>query len=186
MISAVTNHITDFSNLTAEISRSVERIKEKTATLNLETNYQTASQTQTNNFSPNSYAVSYLEPQALYTVQKLASEIGSGEHLNQEQKQNILNEEQRAPAELEQLENQKSFWEELSTLEDNSFRLYGFSAYGMRVFSENNLFGMLPVSQSVTTFRAADAYNEAANLNTPPQVLIDFIHEFNRKFDYTI
>ena len=115
MISAVANHIPDFSNLTAEISKSVSQIKEKAATLNLETSFPTA-ENQSNVFSNlNSYAVSYLEPQALYTVQKLASDIAQGEKLNRnQQEKNVLNEEQKEPQQTEKTENQTSFWEMLN------------------------------------------------------------------------
>ena len=187
MISAVANHIPDFSNLTAEISKSVSQIKEKTATLNLETSFPTA-ENQSNVFSNlNSYAVSYLEPQALYTVQKLASDIAQGEKLNRnQQEKNVLNEEQKEPQQTEKTENQTSFWEMLNAFEDSSLRLYGFSAYGMNVENKSNLLATMPFVQSINASYAANAYDTVANINTPPQVLIDFMHEFNRSFDYTI
>lgn len=185
MLSAVlNNHIPDFSGLTAEISRSVSHIKEKAAQ-SPEANFSTT-QAQNNVFSFNGYAVSYLEPQALYTVQKMASDI-TGEKLNRNrQEKNVLNEEQKAPQETEKSENLTSFWEELSSFEDNSLRLYGFSAYGLKVSTTDKLFGVMPITQSISTSYASEAYNTVANLNTPQQVLIDFMHEFNRSFDYTI
>lgn len=187
MISGIANHIPDFANLTAEISKSVSQIKEKAATLNLETSFPTA-ENQNNIFNGiNSYAVSYLEPQALYTVQKLASDIAQGEKLNRNrQEKNVLNEDQKAPQQTKQAENQTSFWEMLNTFEDSSLRLYGFSAYGMNVENKNNLLATMPFVQSINASYAANAYDTVANLNTPPQVLIDFMHEFNRSFDYTI
>lgn len=74
----------------------------------------------------------------------------------------------------------------LSTFEDNSLRLYGFSAYGMNVENKNNLLATMPFAQSINASYAANAYDTVANINMPPQVLIDFMHEFNRSFDYTI
>lgn len=187
MISAVANnHIPNFSNLTTEISHSVVRIKEKALAISSETDF-SAVQNQNNILALNSYAVSYLEPQALYTVQRLASDISQGEKLNRnKQEQNVLNEEQKEPQQTEKTENQTSFWETLNAFEDSSLRLYGFSAYGMNVTNKSNLLTTLPLLQNTNFSYAANTYNKVANLNAPPQILIDFMHEFNRSFDYTI
>ena len=44
----------------------------------------------------------------------------------------------------------------------------------------------MPGQEAVSGAYAANAYDYVAGINSRPQVLINFMHEFNRSFDYTI
>lgn len=94
MISAAVNSLSpDFSGLTAEISKSVSHIRAKAAALHLNST-ETAGTENVNGFQLNGCAVSYLEPQSLFAVQKFVSEAGEGERLNRQPRQkNVFNEE---------------------------------------------------------------------------------------------
>ena len=72
MISAAVNSLSpDFSGLTAEISKSVSHIRAKAAAPHLNSP-ETAGTENVNGFQLNGGAVSYLEPQSLFAVQKLS------------------------------------------------------------------------------------------------------------------
>lgn len=80
MISAAVNSLSpDFSGLTAEISKSVSHIRAKAAAPHLNPP-ETAGTENVNGFQLNGSAVSYLEPQSLFAVQKFVSEAGEGEN----------------------------------------------------------------------------------------------------------
>ena len=116
MISAAVNSLSpDFSGLTAEISKSVSHIRAKAAALHLNSP-ETAGTENVNGFQLNGCAVSYLEPQSLFAVQKFVSEAGEGERLNRQPRQkNVFNEEGKNAPEIGQAETPVSFWEELAS-----------------------------------------------------------------------
>lgn len=117
MISAAVNSLSpDFSGLTAEISKSVSHIRAKAAALHLNSP-ETAGTENVNGFQLNGCAVSYLEPQSLFAVQKFVSETGEGERLNRQPRQkNVFNEEGKNAPEIGQAETPVSFWEELASV----------------------------------------------------------------------
>ena len=112
MISAAVNSLSpDFSGLTAEISKSVSHIRAKAAALHLNSP-ETAGTENVNGFQLNGCAVSYLEPQSLFAVQKFVSEAGEGEKLNRQPRQkNVFNEEGKNAPEIGQAETPVSFWD---------------------------------------------------------------------------
>ena len=168
MISAAVNSLSpDFSGLTAEISKSVSHIRAKAAALHLNSP-ETAGTENVNGFQLNGCAVSYLEPQSLFAVQK-----------------NVFNEEGKNAPEIGQAETPVSFWEELASVADYSSFRQGLFAYGTAAAETGNLF-IMPGQEAVSGAYAANAYDYVAGINSRPQVLIDFMHEFNRSFDYTI
>ena len=184
MISAAVNSLSpDFSGLTAEISKSVSHIRAKAAALHLNSP-ETAGTENVNGFQLNGCAVSYLEPQSLFAVQKFVSETGEGERLNRQPRQkNVFNEEGKNAPEIGQAETPVSFWEELASVADYSSFRQGLFAYGTAAAETGNLF-IMPGQEAVSGAYAANDY--VAGINSRPQVLIDFMHEFNRSFDYTI
>ena len=186
MISAAVNSLSpDFSGLTAEISKSVSHIRAKAAAPHLNPP-ETAGTENVNGFQLNGCAVSYLEPQSLFAVQKFVSEAGEGEKLNRQPRQkNVFNEEGKNAPEIGQAETPVSFWEELASVADYSSFRQGLFAYGTAASETGNLF-IMPGQETVSGAYAANAYDYVAGINSRPQVLIDFMHEFNRSFDYTI
>ena len=186
MISAAVNSLSpDFSGLTAEISKSVSHIRAKAAALHLNSP-ETAGTENVNGFQLNGCAVSYLEPQSLFAVQKFVSEAGEGERLNRQPRQkNVFNEEGKNAPEIGQAETPVSFWEELASVADYSSFRQSLFAYGTAAAETGNLF-IMPGQEAVSGAYAANAYDYVAGINSRPQVLIDFMHEFNRSFDYTI
>lgn len=186
MISASLNSLSpDFSGLTAEISKSVSHIRAKAAALRPET----TEIAQPENFKGlplNGCAVSYLEPQASFAIQKFVSETRAEEKLNRQPSQkNVLNDEEKNTPEIEPTETAVSFAEELASTVDFSSLRYGLFAYGATAADAGNLF-IMPGQETVSGTYAAGAYDYVAGINSQPQILIDFMHEFNRSFDYTI
>ena len=111
MISAAVNSLSpDFSGLTAEISKSVSHIRAKAAAPHLNPP-ETAGTENVNGFQLNGSAVSYLEPQSLFAVQKFVSEAGEGEKLNRQPRQkNVFNEEGKNAPEIGQAETPARFF----------------------------------------------------------------------------
>lgn len=122
----------------------------------------------------------------MFAVQKFVSEAGEGERLNRQPRQkNVFNEEGKNAPEIGQAETPVSFWEELASVADYSSFRQGLFAYGTAAAETGNLF-IMPGQEAVSGAYAANAYDYVAGINSRPQVLIDFMHEFNRSFDYTI
>lgn len=186
MFSAATNSLApDFSNLTTEISKSVNYIRSKATDVHFNTP-DVAQNDAFNNFSLHGYAVSYLEPQALFSIHKFVSETEQGEKLNrQSQHKSIFNEDEKNTSDIDKTKKATGFAEELSTTADFSSLRYGISAYQTTIPRNDSPF-IIPEHETVSGIYATGAYTYVADINSKPQVLIDFMHEFNRSYDYII
>lgn len=186
----------DFSGITSEISKSVSNIKAKAQAMQFEapSPEPAVANSNFNNLSSNNYAVSYLEPHALYSLQKFVSEADDASKLRQQNKQkNIFNSEDEAQTtaageETQSTENGISFLEALTGSSDNSTLLHGLEAYRQSQSGQGNehFLAMKGQAAPIESSYATGAYNYVFNINAKPQVLIDFMHEFNRSYDYTI
>lgn len=196
MISATANSLMpDFSGLTADISKSVNTIKAKTQALQNDLTPPVQSQNAESSFksfSLNNYAVSYLEPQALYSLHRFVAEADDSERLKQQtRRQNIFNNDENTALGSTGETNPDdkiSFWEELSQNTDSSNLRQVLQAYGVQSSSSDSSAAFLAAAtpSKVSGFYAAEAYDYVFNINTEPKVLIDFMHEFNRSYDYKI
>lgn len=154
----------DLSALTAQISDSVRNIKAKAAVVpqNVGSSDNSAGTYTAQPFSLNSYAVSYLEPFSLYSVQKIVSEA----------------------AEEMPEQNRRQLRPDSETAEKKAAAVYG-QRFSIDVPEVNWLFGGNADSENQVSY-AARAYHTAAELNREKEPLIDFMHEYNRNFDYKI
>lgn len=183
----------DFSKITSEISQSVSNIKGKTSALKLQLPLEeNAPQNNYNNFGLGSFAVSYLEPGASFAVHKFVSENQEGENLRKQagQERDVRNgEDVKAATSGDETEGTSgvSFLDELynritsvsSQQADKAYRQdYSFVA-PVSVFGGEN-------ANSSRPDKAAQAYDYVFNINAPRKVLIDFMHGYNRNFDFSI
>lgn len=182
-----------YSDLSTSISSSVRNIRFKQAE-----NFQpqTVQSSETNNifssFSLNNYAVSYLEPQALYNLHRAQEDENAG-RLNDRRRQQQVSDEagqngtdavndnvQNAPAVsfMEELQNSQSFPDAKVVA-----AVYNQSGGKAAVFENigSGGFAMGEVKY------ANDAYGFSYRLtNIENDVRIEFMHKYNRSFDYRV
>lgn len=188
MVLSVNNSVFDFSKITSEISQSVNNIKGKSVALRLEIPNQEVS-TSANYI--NSYAVSYLEPSVSYSIHKFVSENPNSEQLKKQQQENNVSkdEENKSGKIAEEMESSSaiSFQEELaqnvSKLDfakiSEIYRNNGNYSTANTIFGQTN-------TQVFQPEKIAQTYDYIANVNAKKHVLIDFMHEFNRNYDFSI
>ena len=139
------------------------------------------------------FAVSYLEPRALYSLQRIISE--APDELNREGR------ERRLKPDTERDENKTlkaSHQDGISELDFNSELKRAFSATDyakvtavyrqavqVNVPEVTLLFGGNPASENPSRY-AAEAYTAAADLTQAKEPLINLMHNNNRNFDYKI
>lgn len=196
MISASANSLMpDFSGLTADISRSVSTIKAKAQVLRNDSIPSAQNQSAGSafkSFSLNNYAVSYLEPQALYSLHRFVAETDDAEKLKQQNRRpNIFKDDENAAPESAGETNPDdkiSFWEEFSQNLNGTILRQTMEAYGVQSSAVDSSAAFLAAAtpSKVSGSYAAGAYDYVFNINTEPKVLIDFMHEFNRSYDYKI
>lgn len=194
MVSVTSNSsLLDFSAVTADIAKSVNNIKAKAQSLQFEVTAHNSNQINTGfeNLSLNNYAVSYLEPSSSFSVQKFVSDTSSAER-PQNKQQNIFNEEEGSVKDKNsqsQNINGLNFLEELSGSLSKADEARGIETYqkaSAATASKSEFFNFNNFFQQANVEYAANAYDYVFNINAEPKILIDFMHEFNRSFDYTI
>ena len=182
----------DLSALSAQISDSVRNIKAKAAVVpqNVGSSDNSAGTYTAQPFSLNSYAVSYLEPFSLYSVQKIVSE--AAEEMPEQNRRQLRPDGETAEkkaAESAHYIGGFGFAEELAQVASAADYAKAAAIYGQRfsinVPEVNWLFGGNADSENQVSY-AARAYHTAAELNREKEPLIDFMHEYNRNFDYKI
>jgi len=182
----------NLNSITAQISESVQRIK--TASLNRpeislpSENYSGESSGQS--FSLHNFAISYLEPRALYSLQRMISE--APEQMNKDGRSQLKadNKEQKSPDNIKtQAFSEADFNNELEQIFSAADYAKVTAVYRRAVRVDvpevTLLFGGSPVSEDPARY-AANAYNTAAELNHNKEPLIELMHDNNRKFDYKI
>lgn len=191
-LSAVNSSLYDLSGLTAQIADSVRNIKAQSLSIPeaLAQDKVSASPIP-QNYSINSFAVSYLEPNSLYSLQRILSE--APEELPEQNRRNQLRPNAENNAENPQINSAEveslGFDSELETVFASADYAKATSiyrqAYTVNVPEVTLLFGGTPPAEDPSQY-AATAYGNAANLNKNTQPLIELMHENNRNFDYTI
>lgn len=194
MVSVTSNSpMLDFSAITSDIAKSVSNIKAKMSGGQFEVANQAVEQQKTSfeGLSLNNYAVSYLEPNASFSVQKFASETLNAEKSQKHQK-NIFNEDEASVNDNSKQSRNIggiNFLEELSESLSKSDEVRGIEAYQKAAASapaSSEFFNFNHYFQQANIEYAANAYDYVFNINAEPKVLIDYMHNFNRSFDYTI
>ncbi len=186
---AINNPAFSLRQVTADIAESVARLKgqnfSETQANAAEAQGQTAAKTQ---LILDGYAVSYLAPQSAYAVQSFVSEdaeISKRQGNVYKDTQEALTEEQSRAANEDNL---VSFREELLSLQANAdyagaARAYAFGAG----FSENQVLSVSGAGYTEGSFSyATAAYDYVFSLNRKPDILIDYMHEYNRDFDFKV
>lgn len=189
-IGAVNNRLYDFSYLTEAIDRSVANIKARSATPS-----ETQAAAPNDNaaassagWSMSGFSVSYLEPNALYSLQRMVSEVPEDDQRASKQAKAYVRSEEDNAANQARI-GDVAFAEELGEIFSTAdyakvSAVYqqniGFSLPQLKVIFSGN-----PVAENPSQY-AADAYNHSLSLNQEPTVLLDFLHANNRNFDFSI
>lgn len=186
---AINNPAFSLRQVTADIAESVARLKAQrsaeTQADAADVQGQTAAKTQ---LILDGYTVSYLTPQSAYAVQSFVSEdaeISKRQGNVYKDAEDALTREQ--PSTLNE-DNSISFREELLSLQANAdyagaARAYAFGAG----FSENQVLSVSGAGYTEGGFSyAAAAYEYVFSLNRQPDILIDYMHEYNRDFDFKV
>lgn len=192
MVSASVNSLSfDFMKITDEISRSVNNIKAKNQNLHqqMPVEEKTSAASASYGFSLNSFAVSYLQPGLSYSIHKFLSENQQFEQLKQQNKNVWQDEENKNAAEVEDVsENDKaSFTEMLSeTIQkptpEKVAKLYGLA--GTQPEAAYSFGGSF--SSGLRASQITGIYDYVLNINSEHKVVLDFFHQFNRNFDFSI
>ena len=180
------------NGLTEQIAQSVRNIKAQSVKLPEysapQNTAQSADDTQT--FTLNSYAVSYLSPNSLYSIHKIAAE--QAEDLpNRQQKQVLSNSDgqENTPQIEEGALSGISFSEELEQI-FSSADYAKVSAIYRQNFVVNApdvslLFQGTPIAENPAQY-ASDAYQQASRLTQTEEPTIELMHKNNQQFDYKI
>ena len=184
----------DLTSLTAQISESVRHLRaESLQTSAFSSTTSQGTDNQQVSFSMQGFAVSYLEPRAIYSLHQMISE--APEELNRE------GQERHLSPDKDKDDNQtvrRSNIEENSSLNFISELERSFSASDyakvtavyrqsvqINVPEVTLLWGGSLTAEDSSKY-AAEAYNTAAGLNQNKEPLINLMHYNNRNFDYKI
>lgn len=185
-----------YADLTSQISKSVKSISQKSAS----TEFQTPAVAETTENSPAStnvnfsgYAFSYLEPSSLYNLHQIKTDLRQTDVSGEEKrKQNLVSEGENQPPAADN-DNQEHI-EQLSFADElqNSQKLN--ARFITRLYQQNilNKTSEIPLFLSGGNFTQNDikyannAYNYTFKLNNIPDMRIEYMHKYNRSFDYRI
>lgn len=190
MVSASVNSLNfDFMKITSEISRSVNNIKAKNQTQQIPSEEKTPSASTPYGFTLNSFAVSYLQPGLSYSIHKFLSENQQSEQLKQQNKNVRQDEENPEASGAENVsENDSvSFKETLSEATsvpapEKVAELYG----NTKKLTENTYSFGGNFAYGLNASQITGIYDYVLNINSEHKVVLDFFHQFNRNFDFSI
>ena len=180
------------NGLTEQIAQSVKNIKAQSVKLpEYSASRHTAqSADEAQAFTLNSYAVSYLSPNSLYSVHKIAAEQPE-ELPNRQQKQVLSNPDgQENTTQIEEgALSGISFSEELDQV-FTSVDYAKVSAIYRQNFVVNApdvslLFQGTPIAENSAQY-VSDAYQQASELTQTEEPTIELMHKNNQQFDYKI
>ncbi len=191
MVSASVNSLNfDFMKITSEISQSVNNIKAKNQNLHLqvpadEKTLQTEKPSY--GFSLNSFAVSYLQPALSYSIHKFLSENQPSEQLKQQNKNVWQDEDDKNTAKITDVsENDKSAFEEVLSetmpTPEKVAKLY--RSVGVQTNAAYSFGGNF--TSGLRASQITGIYDYVLNINSEHKVVLDFFHQFNRNFDFSI
>lgn len=188
---AINNPALNLRQVTADISHSVEnlRLKEQ-GPYERGLTTQTETETQQNQAVFGGYTVTYLAPQAVYAIQSFVS---GNDEIGEQRRGNVFRDAEQTETglkpELSADETDEiSFQDELFALQNNNDYAGAARAYALNGGASGNLVvtaggeGLISGGFGY----AAAAYDYVFNINAQPQVLIDYMHEYNRSFDFRI
>ena len=180
-------------NLTSRISTSVENIKSGRAGRFTAGN---VSDRQGNNSCFNvednvfSFGVSYLEPNMLSAVQRFVQETEAGKmRENQTRREQVESEENQAAQKSENLSetDMPDFAEALdSVFTDNRTQAVREELKTDNLAAEKAVRTYSLTVEGISAGYVSSAYDYIFNINNRPQIKIEFMHKYNRSFDYMI
>lgn len=182
-----------YADLTSQISKSVKNISRKSApdfAAPAPKNPAETSSAASVSFS--GYAFSYLEPSSLYNLHRISADLKNEETLKEQNrhKNQVADDERQTQTESNAGSEQVggiSFAEELQYVSkpDAQFVTKLYRQNFLNKVSEAPLF--LSGSFAANDAGYADkAYNYTFNLNNVPDARIEYMHKYNRSFDYRI
>ncbi len=182
-----------YADLTSQISKSVKNISRKSASdfvASAQQNQNAEPSVQQTGFS--GYVFSYLEPSSLYNLHRISADLKNDDKLREQNRQKNQAADNERQAEAERNGNHEqvdgiSFASELQNFSkpDAQFVTKLYRQNFLNKISEAPLF----LSGSFTANDAGyanKAYNYTFNLNNAPDMRIEYMHKYNRNFDYRI
>lgn len=184
---------TYIQSLTSQISASVDKIKsERAGDFSAERISKQTDNTCRSAIGENAFAfgVSYLEPKMLSAVQHFVQEAGAGK-MREDSARREQVEDGNAPKtkETENLSETErpDFAETLDSVFASdkteqvreNFQMHGLS-------TEKTALSFFSAMEGIGADYVSSVYDYVFNLNNRPQIKIEFMHKYNRSFDYTI
>ncbi len=179
-------------SLTSQISASVENIKSKqTQTPIADTSWQKAEESRAvANSGSFPISISYLEPKVISSIQHFVQESNTDKmHENSSRREQVAEEENSASDKSE-----KTSAAAASDFADTLDSL--FSAQKQEEVSKTSLIygNKMPqsevplgvITEGIRADYVASAYDYVFNIDNQPLIKIEFMHKYNRSFDYTI
>ncbi len=188
---AINNPALNLRQVTADISRSVENLRlREQGPYERGLTTQTETEAQQNQAVFGGYTVTYLAPQAVYAIQSFVS---GNDEVEEQSRGNVFRDaEQTETGRKPELSADEtdgiSFQDELFALQNNNDYAGAARAYALNGGTSGNLVvtaggeGLISGGFGY----AAAAYDYVFNINSQPQILIDYMHEYNRSFDFRI
>lgn len=135
----------------------------------------------------NAASYSYMEPSLSFSVQQYLSAEPEGKNTAGKYAGDVYRDNSSATPETGAVFNTLSFGDELSRQTKPLIYARAAGIYGSSPVSGaiNNMLGKDTLSVSALEY-AVNSYNYVYNINRRPQVLIDFMHEYNRSYDIEI
>lgn len=180
-------------SLTSQISTSVEHIKSG-RTGKLTDGSFSKQQESDNRFNVNgaafSFDVSYLEPNMLSAVQRFVQETDAGKmRENQARREQVEGEENPQAHETEEISENDApaFAEALDSVfaaQRTQKEQGGVKAANLAKETAVRAYSL--AVEGISAGYVSSAYDYVFNINNRPQIKIEFMHKYNRSFDYTI
>lgn len=186
-----------YTDLTSQISSSVKNIKLKQGqefslpVSNLPANDSATS----SNYSIGGFSFSYLEPGSLYNLHRVLQEPTEKDGLrhNSKNQQQVADDDSQKASVQDNKENNaveaSIFVEELKSTAQQMDAALVARLYRQNDLSQASSVMMTSGSQKFNLNDikyANDAYNFNFNINKAPDIRLEFMHKFNRSFDYKI
>lgn len=182
-----------YADLTSQISKSVKSISRKSAPDFIASTQKNPAETFSSasvNFS--GYAFSYLEPSSLYNLHRISTDLKNEEPLKEQppRKNQVADNGRQEENERNASSDQVGgifFVEELQYVSkpDAQFVTKLYRQNYLNKVSEAPLFLSGSFAANDAGY-ANKAYNYTFNLNNAPDVRIEYMHKYNRNFDYRI
>lgn len=182
-----------YADLTSQISRSVKNISRKSAAdiaVSAQQNQGAFPSVGQTSFS--GYAFSYLEPSSLYNLHRISADMAGEDKFKKDNRRQgqVAEKERQKQTENENRAEQISgtaFTEELQNVSkpDARFVTKLYRQNFLNKVSEAPLLLSGSFAANTASY-AGKAYDYTVKLNNAPDTRIEYMHKYNRRFDYRV